>query len=113
MSTGLTQAIGDIVDSGEIPERVTNKLIYAATIEVLGQVNSIKDTQAVMQKNINNNASAIARLVEAQDKNPSLLWLLKNETMKTAAAILVPLIVVVLLVMKYPQIFKLIGIDIP
>ncbi len=107
------ELLREIIDSGEVPAHVTNRLLLSAVIQVGERVD--KNYELIKQQN--SRISTLERQVAELANNPSLVYLLRQKPRQT----LVTLVIVFAIVFTLWTVFTpvrdlllvLVGIPIP
>lgn len=114
MSNGLLDEIDELLGGDELPERVSNRLIFAAQQELLREVREVKHELHSMKESNSRLEARVAALEQVNQESPSLLWLLKHQSRSTISTLILLLLLWNLAVLYMgPILYKLVGLSVP
>jgi hypothetical protein len=107
------ELLAEIIDSGEVPERVTNRLLLSAVIQ-----NSEKTDKAIaLLKEQNGRITALEQRQAELIDNPSLVYLLRQKPRQTIVTLIIVFAIMFALWTVFTPvrdlILVLVGIPIP
>jgi hypothetical protein len=117
MSDNLQETLAKILDENGVPDRINNRLLMAMLIDIRDGVRSNTLVLEHTRDKIEALEQRIAKLEKEGAVNPSLVWLLRNDTkatIKTGAIVII--ILWLLLTIGQPVaafVAALLGLPIP